>query len=95
MTNEDNNPFLPDREVLLAERAAAMASCFTPYGQLRGHLGGEGLCKHYNEIARLAIRSFDRFPVSFDWDTHVSSGGDCWDVEMYAIARNAKTNERH
>lgn len=89
MTNENNNPFLPDREVLLAERAAAIASCFTD-GLL---LGGEGWCTHHNEVAKLAIHSFDRFPVDFDWDTHVSSGGDCWDVEMYAIARKALNKE--
>jgi hypothetical protein len=75
--------YKPEYNVLLAERAAAM-SYFCESNDIK--LGNEGMCAHFNEIAQLAIASFEKFPVLFDWD--ISDGRACWDMEMYKLVED-------
>ena len=77
---------MPDYNVQLAERAAAIAD-YLANGDMK--LGNEGWCLHYNMVAQLAIDSFKRFPVDFDWGKHMDDGGDCWDIEMQDLAQTA------
>jgi hypothetical protein len=82
--------YCPDYDVLLAERAAVIAEY---YAENKITLGNEGLLAHYNAVAQLAIKSFDKFPVLFDWDKHIAQGGDCWDIEIAKLADEAAIDQ--
>ena len=72
--------------VLLAERSAVISEYLCEHGK---KLSSKGFCNNYNAIATLAARSFDQFPSDFDWDRHIGLGGDCWDIEIGALALRA------
>lgn len=65
----------------VAECTAALAMALEEDGI---KLGGEGLIAHYCAVAQYGLEVAKLFPPGYDWDEHMSRGGDCWDMEVWA-----------
>ena len=66
-----------------ALRAAIIA---THFGAERIKLGNEGIMMHYDIITQLTEKSFNRFPMDFNWEEHYEKGGNDFDVEIEQFA---------
>lgn len=74
------NTYDEDFVIHVAECTAVLAMALEEEGL---KLGGEGLIAHYCAVAQCGLEVAELFPPGFDWDEHMSRGGDCWDMEVW------------
>ena len=56
-------------------------------------IGNEGLMLHYDICVDIAEKTFEPFPMDFNWEKHYENNGDAFDIEIEKFAeKEAKEN---